>query len=105
MLNVTEKDAEAMIERCEPVAENLKNKRMGIDGFAALLREELAAKPLTAGQGQHDTVSLDEPLHHYFWSASHKSYLAGGQVQGLCTADAIVAALSAGARSIESKLL
>ena len=102
MLNVTAQEAEAMIERCEPMEENRANKRLGIDGFAALLRQELAEKPLTADAKAEEDTTLAKPLHQYMFSASHKSFLSGSQVQGLCTAESITTALKAGARSIES---
>ena len=46
-------------------------------------------------------ISLDRPLHEYFISSSHNTYLLGRQVRGQSSVEAYISALSRGCRCVE----
>ncbi|KAM3078592.1 hypothetical protein ACMFMG_006462 [Clarireedia jacksonii] len=48
-----------------------------------------------------ETFTLDRPLHEYFISSSHNTYLLGRQVAGESSVEAYISALSRGCRCVE----
>ncbi|PLW37449.1 hypothetical protein PCASD_10657 [Puccinia coronata f. sp. avenae] len=74
-------------------------KEMTIEGFASFLQSAdnsaLHEKHITV----HQDMSL--PLHDYFISTSHNTYLVGNQLKGESTVEGYIRALQHGCRSVE----
>ncbi|EDQ87704.1 uncharacterized protein MONBRDRAFT_33268 [Monosiga brevicollis MX1] len=90
-------EAEQLIAQHEPIEANRHEHRFGLDGFTEFLQqhEHVVSHEVAT------PIKWSSPLHHYYFAASHNSYLAGGQIQGVCTPDAVKNALDMGARSLE----
>lgn len=52
-------------------------------------------------RGAQPEVPLDRPLHEYFVSSSHNTYLLGRQVAGQSSVEAYISALNRGCRCVE----
>jgi phosphatidylinositol phospholipase C delta len=77
-----------------------------IDGEAPLMNESALMGFLTSTFNVPVSevpaqYSLDRPLHEYFISSSHNTYLLGRQVAGQSSVEAYVSALSHGCRCVE----
>jgi phosphatidylinositol phospholipase C, delta len=77
-----------------------------IDGEVPLMSEAALTSFLTSTYNLPvvelpSQVSLDRPLHEYFISSSHNTYLLGRQVHGQSSVEAYISALSRGCRCVE----
>ncbi|KAJ8021989.1 1-phosphatidylinositol 4,5-bisphosphate phosphodiesterase eta-2 [Holothuria leucospilota] len=88
-----------LMERFEPVPENLKEGRLGIDGFTRYLMSEEG----DLFNVQHRGVNQDmtQPLCHYYIASSHNTYLLGDQVMSHSSVDVYGAVLQSGCRCVE----
>ncbi|XP_071840975.1 uncharacterized protein [Apostichopus japonicus] len=88
-----------LMERFEPVPENLKEGRLGIDGFTRYLLSEEA--DLFSVQHRVVNQDMNQPLCHYFIASSHNTYLLGDQVMSHSSVDVYGAVLLSGCRCVE----
>ncbi|ESZ98782.1 BcPLC1, phosphoinositide-specific phospholipase C [Sclerotinia borealis F-4128] len=76
------------------------------EGEVARMSEEALATFLTSTHNVPletvpETFSLDRPIHEYFISSSHNTYLMGRQVAGESSVEAYISALIKGCRCVE----
>ncbi|EFP87188.2 Phospholipase C [Puccinia graminis f. sp. tritici] len=74
-------------------------KQMTIEGFASFLQSADNAALHEKHTAVHQDMSL--PLHDYFISTSHNTYLVGNQLKGESTVEGYIRALQHGCRSVE----
>ncbi|WAQ93092.1 hypothetical protein PtA15_18A149 [Puccinia triticina] len=74
-------------------------RQMTIEGFASFLQSADNSALHEKHTAVHQDMSL--PLHDYFISTSHNTYLVGNQLKGESTVEGYIRALQHGCRSVE----
>lgn len=73
---------------------------MAEESFAAFLTSP--DNSIVPAEDQLVGQDMSRPLHDYYISSSHNTYLVGGQWRGESTVEGYVRALLAGCRTVES---
>ncbi|XP_030842360.1 uncharacterized protein LOC578345 isoform X1 [Strongylocentrotus purpuratus] len=96
---LNEEGCNSLIEKYEPVPENICTGRLGIDG---LMRYLLSEEGDLFNPG-HREVNQDmtQPLSHYYIASSHNTYLLGDQLMSQSSVDVYGLVLQAGCRCVE----
>ncbi|XP_041479378.1 uncharacterized protein LOC121427179 isoform X1 [Lytechinus variegatus] len=96
---LNEEACRSLIQKYEPVPENVCNGRLGIDG---LMRYLLSDEGDLFNSG-HRGVNQDmtHPLSHYYIASSHNTYLLGDQLMSQSSVDVYGLVLQAGCRCVE----
>ncbi|XP_071944807.1 uncharacterized protein [Antedon mediterranea] len=99
LASVTIAMCEEIIDKFEPVPENIENRWLGIDGFT----KYLLSPEGNAFNQSHKKVHQDmtQPLSHYYMAASHNTYLVGDQLMSQSSVDIYACVLQAGCRCVE----
>ncbi|KAM4573045.1 1-phosphatidylinositol 4,5-bisphosphate phosphodiesterase zeta-1-like [Odontesthes bonariensis] len=98
-LTANEETVESLIDRYEIEETAIESRSMTFEGFFRYME----SKDCCLFSQAHTSVYQDmgQPLHSYFISSSHNTYLTGDQLVGKSHLDAYVCALRKGCRCLE----